>query len=69
MKNKERDIKKLPKWVQKLISDKNEEISLKNIEYNNLKSAHSILFEHDKWFTIHGPIENCENAYGDYKLL
>ena len=49
------DIKKLPVWAQKLISDLEHKIGA----LNGLKEAHALLIDHDReWFTVPNNAEN-----------
>ena len=48
------DIKKLPVWAQKMISD----MELKIAALTGLKQAHAVLEDHDReWFVVQNPDE------------
>jgi hypothetical protein len=63
------NLNRLPKWVRELLADKDREIAELEAELSRTKNAHSLLFEHESWFTVHGPPNSSVNKDESYKLF
>lgn len=50
-----RDIKKLPKWAQNLLAEKDMLIAAQERTAEGFRLAHSVLHEYEGWYTIQGP--------------
>lgn len=62
------DIKKLPKWVQQMLAEKDDRIEQIEQEKERMEKAHDILIERE-WFTIPNPVEGDGPEYRSLFLL
>ena len=56
------NVKKLPKWAQKLLDDKDKTIQRLEQEKERVERAHALLSDLD-WFTIPGPVGESDPEY------
>ena len=56
------DVKKLPKWAQKLLEEKDTTIRRLEEEKERVERAHALLMDLE-WFTIPGPVGENDPEY------
>jgi len=62
------DVKKLPKWAQKLLGDKDKAIKRLEDQKERLERAHALLTDLE-WFTIGGPVGEDDPEYLNLYVL
>jgi len=62
------DTKKLPKWAQQMLADKNDQIDRLEREKERMEKAHDVLIGRE-WFTIPNPINGDGPEYRSLFVL